>query len=99
MSNKSTLTNKGGKAMERNKSITKKQEMKLNKLFKDDVLSIALEHSDFTDLAHEHFKQYLQETFKSPFEWASVNLSPDEIKDILKGVEVIGADFKKEVNK
>ena len=79
--------------------MTQKQKNKLNKLFDGDVLSIALDHSDFTALAHDHWKQYLRENYNNPAEWAELNLSPDEIKDILNGEELIGADFKKEENK
>ena len=77
----------------------KNQKNKLNKLFDDNVIEIALDHSDFTGLAHDHWKQYLRDNYDSPAEWADLNLSPDEIKDILSGEELVGADFKKEGNK
>ena len=79
--------------------MTKNQKNKLNKLFDDNVISIALDHSDFTALAHDHWKDYLQENYKDPAEWAEENLSPDEIKDILNEKEIVGADFKKEEDK
>ena len=79
--------------------MTKNQKNKLNKLFDDNVVSIALDHSDFTALAHDHWKQYLRENYDSPAEWAEGNLSPDEIKDILNGKELVRADFKKEEGK
>lgn len=76
--------------------MTKNQKNKLNKLFDDNVISIALDHSDFTALAHDHWKDYLRENYDSPAKWAELNLSPDEIKDLLNGEELVGADFKKE---
>ena len=79
--------------------MTKKEKNKLNKLFNDNVVSIALDHSDFSALADDHWKDYLQENYKDPAEWAEENLSPDEIKDILNGEELVGADFKKEESK
>ena len=68
-------------------------------MFNDNVVEIALDHFDFTALAADHWKHYLNENYKNPAEWAEENLSPDEIKDILKGKEIVGADFKKEVGK
>ena len=79
--------------------MTKKEKNKLNKMFSDSVVEIALDHSDFSALASDHWKQYLYENYKNPAEWAEENLSPDEIKDILKGKEIVGADFKKEAGK
>ena len=34
-------------------------------------------------------------TYNSPAEWAELNLSPDEIKDILNGEELIGLILKR----
>ena len=76
--------------------MTKKEKNKLNKMFNDSVFEMALDHSDFSGLACDHWKDYLQENYKDPAEWAEENLSPDEIKDILKGKEIVGADFKNE---
>ncbi len=75
--------------------MTKNEKTKLNKMFNDSVVDMALDHSDFSGLACDHWKQYLYENYKSPAEWTELNLSPDEIKDILKGEDTIGADFKK----
>lgn len=80
-------------------TLTKKEKIKLNKLFNDSVVEIALDHSDFSALAADHWKQYLYENYESPAKWAEENLSPDEIKDILKGKDIVGADFKKEERK
>lgn len=77
--------------------MTKKQKEKLNKMFDDNVIDIALDHSDFTGHAHDHWKEYLRDNYESPSEWAQENLSPDKIKDLLNGMDLIGADFKKEV--
>ena len=77
--------------------MTKKQKNQINKLFDDNIIDIALDHSDFAGLAADHWKQYLNDNYESPAEWAEENLSPDEIKDILKGEKIVGADFKKEV--
>ena len=79
--------------------MTKKEKIKLNKMFNDSVVDMALDHSDFSALAADHWKGYLNENYESPAEWAELNLSPDEIKDILKGKKIVGADFKKEDSK
>ena len=79
------------------KQMTKNQKQKLNKMFNDNIIDIALDHSDFTGLAHDHWKQYLRDNYDSPAEWAEENLSPDEIKELLNGKELVGADFKEEV--
>ena len=44
--------------------MTKNQKNKLNKLFDDNVVNIALDHSGFTALAHDYWKDYLQENYK-----------------------------------
>jgi len=36
----------------------KKEKNKLNKLFDDNVVSTALDHSDFTTLAHDQAKNF-----------------------------------------
>ena len=79
--------------------MTKNQKTKLNKMFNGNVVEIALDHSDFTALAADHWKQYLNDNYENPAEWAELNLSPDEIKDIFKRKEIVGADFKKEKRK
>ena len=72
--------------------MTKEQKEKLNKMFDNRVHRIALDHSDYTYHAEDHWKDYLNENYKDPAEWAELNLRPDEIKDILKGKGLSGLD-------